>query len=185
MKKIPAWLVLFTITLIAGLLLAVTNDLTKPVIAQQAIADAEKSRAAVLPEAEEFTLLTQPGDGSIDWCYEGKAAGQTVGYVAQATVSGFGGPIEIIVGVNSQGQITGINVGGSAFGETAGLGAKTKDADFRDQFAGKTTPLRVIKAGESAADDTVDAVTAATISSRAVTGGVNAVGEYLLAYIGG
>ena len=62
------------------------------------------------------------------------------------------------------GTVTGISVGGSGFSETPGLGAKAKDAAFTDQFSGKKTP---VKLGDTDGEDTVDAITAATISSRA------------------
>ena len=81
------------------------------------------------------------------------------------TVTGFGGPIEVTVGVDTHGTVTGLSVGGSSFAETAGLGAKAKEPAFTDQFVGKTAPL-TLKVD-------VDAISGATITSRAVTDGVN------------
>lgn len=179
MKKFPAWAVLFTITLVAGLLLAFTNGLTGPVIAQQSEKTAEQSRMAVLPAAESFEQLIVEEGAGVDWCYAGMYGGEVVGHVAQATVAGFGGEIEVIVGMDAQGVITGVSVGGANFSETAGLGAKTKDEAFRSQYIGKSAPTRVIKAGQAAAEDTIDAVTAATISSEAVNGAVNGIAEYI------
>lgn len=183
MKKIkfPAWAVLFTITLIAGLLLAFTNGLTLPVIAEQTEKAAETSRAAVLPEAESFVLLETADDAPVDWCYAGMAGDEVVGHVAQATVGGFGGDIEVIVGVDQDGVITGVSVGGPNFQETAGLGEKTRSEEFRGQYIGKVAPLRVIKAGQAAGEDTIDSVTAATISSNAVNGAVNDIAAYVAA----
>lgn len=177
--KFPAWAVLLTITLVAGLLLAFTNGLTLPIIAEQSVKAAEASRAAVLPQAESFELLELPEGAPVDWCYAGVAGGEVVGHVAQATVGGFNGPIEVIVGVDAQGVITGVSVGGSGFAETAGLGEKTRSEDFRGQYIGKVAPLRVIKAGQGAGADTIDSVTAATISSNAVNSAVNAAAEYI------
>lgn len=179
MKKFPAWAVLFTITLAAGLLLAFTNDLTAPAIAQQALETAEQSRVAVLSQAQSFEQIDVAPGSAVDWCYAGIADGQIVGYVAQATAAGFGGDIEVIVGMDIDGMITGVSVGGALFAETAGLGAKTRDDAFRSQYIGKSAPLRVIKAGQSAGADTIDAVTAATISSEAVNGAVNAAASYV------
>ena len=183
MKKIkfPAWAVLFTITLVAGLLLAFTNGMTLPVITAQAAQAAENSRAAVLPAAESFELLETAEGAEVDWCYAGVAGGEVVGHVAQATVGGFGGEIEVIVGMDESGVITGVSVGGSNFQETAGLGEKTRSEEFRSQYIGKIAPLRVIKAGQAAGEDTIDAVTAATISSNAVNGAVNAIAAYIQA----
>lgn len=179
MKKFPAWAVLLTITVVAGLLLAFTNGLTLPVIAEQSALAAEASRGAALPAAESFEQIETAEGAPVDWCYAGVAGGEVVGHVAQATVGGFGGEIEVIVGMDKDGVITGISVGGSNFQETAGLGEKTRSEEFRSQYIGKIAPLRVIKAGQAAAEDTIDAVTAATISSNAVNGAVNQIAEYI------
>ena len=79
MKKIkfPAWAVLFTITLVAGLMLAFTNGMTLPVITEQAAQAAENSRAAVLPAAESFELLETAEGAEVDWCYAGVAAAKS------------------------------------------------------------------------------------------------------------
>lgn len=165
-------IVLFLIAAVAGLALGVTNEITKAPIQEQAALAAENARRGVLPEATMFSRLDPLPEG-IDNAYMGKNDhGKTVGYTAQTTVQGFGGEIQIIVGMDKEGRITGINVGGSSFSETPGLGAKTKDADFTEQFVGLVSPVEVGR--------DIDAVSAATISSVAVTGGVNLVCEYLI-----
>jgi len=181
MKKIkfPAWAVLFTITLVAGLMLAFTNGMTLPVITEQSAKAAESSRAAVLPAAESFEAMEIAEGAAVDWCFAGVSGGEVVGHVAQATVAGFNGEIEVILGMDNEGVITGVSVGGANFSETAGLGEKTRGEEFRGQYIGKVAPLRVIKAGQAAAEDTVDSVTAATISSNAVNGAVNTIAEYI------
>ena len=178
-KQLPAFLVLLLITLIAGLVLGGTYQITKDPIDQQAVMKAENARKAALPEAESFTQLTLSDGANLDWIYEGKKGEETVGFVAQTTVQGFGGEVEVIAGIDNDLVITGVSVGGSNFSETAGLGAKAKDAAFTDQFAGKTAPLRVIKAGDTAAENTIDAITAATITSSAVNSGVNRIASYV------
>lgn len=178
-KKLPAFLVLLVITLIAGLILGGTFQITKDPIEQQAIQAAENARKAALPMADSFTELTLPEGSKLSWLYEGRQGETPVGYVAMTKVQGFGGEVEVIAGVDQNLVITGVNVGGSNFSETAGLGAKAKDASFTDRFLGKTAPLRVIKAGDTPADNTVDAITAATITSSAVNGGVNNISAYV------
>lgn len=120
-------------------------------------------------------------DTGMDWCYTGLKDGQVTGYVAQTTVQGFGGPVEVIAGIDAQQMITGISVGGSNFAETAGLGAKSKDVSFTSQFAGKTAKetIGVKKAGEQKGDNDIDAITAATITSGKVAGGVNDIAAYV------
>ena len=102
---------------------------------------------------------------------KGLANGETKGYTAQVTVKGYGGEIEIVVGVDNDGVITGINVGGANFSETAGLGAKTKEPAFTEQFKGLSAPLTL--------KGNVDSVSGASVSSGAIVNGVNAVLDYV------
>jgi len=171
-KQLPAWLVLGIIALMAGALLGMTNQLTMGPIEEQTIAAANAARIAVLPAAESFEELPLAGDAPVDSLYAGTAGGQVAGHTAQITVQGYGGPIEITIGVDTAGTLTGISVGGADFAETAGLGAKTKEPAFMSQFAGLTA--------EAAIGENVDAVTAATISSEAVVGGVNSAWTHIL-----
>ena len=90
---------------------------------------------------------------------------------AQVTVKGYGGEIEIVVGVDNDGVITGINVGGANFSETAGLGAKTKEPAFTEQFKGLSAPLTL--------KGNVDSVSGASVSSGAIVNGVNTVLDYV------
>lgn len=168
---------LFSIAAVAGLALGVTNAVTEGPIAQQALLDAEASRRAVLPEdAADFTLVSA-SEGSVFDIYKAvDAAGQLVGYTGCTSVTGFGGPIEITVGLGGDGAVQGVSVGGPDFAETAGLGARTKEAWFGAQFAGLTGPFSLSKDGGR-----IDAVTSATVSSTAVVNGVNAVSDALLA----
>lgn len=100
-----------------------------------------------------------------------KAYGSDKGYAIQVTPSGFGGDIELMVGVAKDGKVLGISV--ISHTETAGLGAvaaadTSKGEAFRGQFAGMSGELSVNKDGGQ-----VEALTGATITSRAVTKGVN------------
>ncbi len=178
-KKFPGWAVLLIITLVAGLALGATYSVTKDAIAQQAVTAAENARRAALPAADSFEQIEIEPASNVDWCYAGYQGDALIGYVAQITVQGFGGPIEVIAGLDTELTVTGISVGGSSFSETAGLGAKAKDAAFASQFVGKPAPVRVIKAGGTPADNTVDAITAATITSNAVAGAVNQIADFV------
>ena len=162
-KKLPAWIVLTVICLVAALALAFTYNGTKDRIAQQEEAKTVAVRQALLPAAASFEAV----DGSE--VYRGvDANGAAVGYVTVNTVKGFGGDVEISVAVDPEGVIQGISVGGANFKETAGLGAKSKEPAFTEQFAGKTAPVALKKNGGE-----IDAITAATITSNAVVKGVN------------
>lgn len=181
--RVPCYLALAVITLIAGLVLGATYMLTKDPIAAQESRKAEMARAAVMPEADAFRLLDAAGDDAVDWVYEALRDGARVGYVAQGTGRGFGGEIEVIVGLRADGEITGISVGGASFSETAGLGAKAKEAAFTGSFFGKRAPLTVVKAGEARSESTVDAITSATITSKAVNDTVTRVSEAVRALV--
>lgn len=180
-KQLPAWAVLLLITLVAGLSLGATYTITKDAIDAQAAQAAENARRSALPGADSFEQLPLPDGATVDWCYAGMQNGEIIGYVCQATVQGFGGPLEVIAGVDLAQKITGVTIGGSAFAETAGLGAKAKEPAFSDQFAGKQAPLTVVKAGEESSKQTVDAITSATITSRAATGAVNQISAFVSA----
>lgn len=169
--RLPAWSILLIICIVVGGALGVVNGLTEGPIAQQAVEAANAARRASFPEADDFEEIVLTADSGADACFTALKDGEAVGYVAQVTVTGFGGPIEIHVGMDMDKKITGINVGGSKFSETPGLGDKTRDPEFMAQFVGLTIPAQL---GEG-----VDAITGATISSGAVTSGVNKAGYFI------
>ena len=186
-KSYAAWAVLLAITLIAGVALGLINGVTQGPIAEQERQKAEKTRQVLVAGADAFSALEAPeasGTPRILEIYEGSKASAPEGYVVTVLNKGFGGEVEVTAGFDKAAVLTGISVGGANFSETAGLGAKSKDASFTDQFKGKQTPLRVIKAGGTPADNTVDAITAATITSNAVTNAVNLAGEYIREMLG-
>lgn len=89
-----------------------------------------------------------------------------IGYVAVASSKGYGDNIQIMIGVNLNLEITGIEILSQS--ETAGLGANCENTSWLAQFVGKSGTLAVSKDGGD-----IDAITAATITSRAVTSAVN------------
>ncbi len=162
MKK-HAWLILSLITVVAAFALSLTNMVTEGPIAQQKLLASNAARIAVFPDADAFAEQALAEGAQLDSVYAAQKSGATVGYVLQTTVNGYGGPIEIVLGVDSAGVITGISVGGSAFAETAGLGTRTREPEFTAQFIGlaETPVLR----------GNIDGISGATISSSAVTAG--------------
>lgn len=167
---LPATLCL--VAVIMSFLIVGVYMLTKDSIETQAIAAREAARRSVLSQAVTMTELPLEEGSPVDYCFEGfDAQGQSVGLVSQITVTGFGGPIEVTVGVDTAGVITAVSVGGSDFSETSGLGSKTRDADFTNQFIGKSGML-VLK-------QNIDSVTGASVSSGAVVSGVNQALVYM------
>ena len=162
--------VLLVISVIVALLLAFTNSVTENKIAQNTIKEQEAARQQVLASAVEFKDL-QHAQGIVKSVYQGvDKNGAVCGWCVSVTPSGYGGEIDLMVGINPDMSVSGIKVVSNS--ETAGLGAKCSDEDFSGQFAGKTAPVSVIKNGEPKENEIV-AITGATITSAAVTEGVN------------
>ncbi|MDO4565505.1 MAG: FMN-binding protein [Clostridia bacterium] len=167
---------LLVIAAVAGLALGGVYAVTKEPIAEQERLAQVRSRQAVLPEAQDF-VETEEGSG----IYVGLSAeGETVGFCTSVITSGYANEIEVTVGVDTEGVITGVSVGGTNFQETAGLGARTKEEAFTDQYRGLTGDIALSKDGGS-----IDAIASATTSSRAVTNAVDAAQKLLLEVIEG
>jgi electron transport complex protein RnfG len=122
----------------------------------------DKAMAEVLA-ASEYTPVEYTGS---DTTIQSVNKAGDAGYVIEVSPSGsFSGTLTIMVGVNSDLTVSGVAVTKS--GETSGLGDNAKKADFRDQFKGLSGEVKVTKDG-----GVIDAITGATITSRAVSAGV-------------
>lgn len=169
-------LILLIITSVAGIVLGITNDATMPVIQQRAKEANEKAMKELLPEAEEFNKVEDSSissDELVVEVYEGKKGGNTVGYTVKTKPVGYGGEIELITGISFDGKITGIKIGRNQ--ETPGLGTKVTEPAFKDQYVGKEAGVEfIVTKGQPSSDEEIQAVTGATISSKAITKGVNA-----------
>ncbi len=170
---------LFIICLVATLLLAVVNNVTFAKIQEQTAKAEAEARVAVLPDAKDFKEVKK--GGNVDY-YEGvDANGETVGYVFNTVgeSKGYGGAVSVTVGITTDGKITGI-VPGDLSNETPGLGQNAGKAKWQAQFVGESGILQVVKDEKAAADTSdgkINAITSATITSKAVTSAVNAAVE--------
>ena len=159
---------LLIITAIVAAVLAGVNSVTKPIIDARKAEKTQQAIEAVLPGGynEEITSYADE-TGLVSKVYKGDN-----GYALEVLPSGFDNTITMMVGVGNDGADTGISI--VSHTETAGLGAvaaaKTSAGEaFRGQFAGKSGSVSVTKDGGE-----LDAITGATITSRAVCAGVNA-----------
>ncbi len=161
----------FTLLLIAAVVaaaLAVVNGVTAPLIATINAEKTQDAIEAVLPGGYKEELNSfDSQNGIVTNVYKGDA-----GYAVQVIPGGFDGEITMMVGVDLEGKVLGISIINQT--ETAGLGAVCAASNsageaFRNQFVGQTGTLAVTKDG-----GTVDSITSATITSRAVVAGVNA-----------
>lgn len=175
---------LFIICAISVLLLSVVSEMTKDVIKQQEIDAKAAAMKIVLPDATSFSDKTETGQSDVTAVYEAIDNGKTVGYVIESNSKGFGGAVNIMVGVSSDGVIEGVNI--LSHTETPGLGAKAVEPKFIDQYKGKKVDktLVVVK-GKVPEDSEIEAITASTITSRAVTTGVNNAVAYFNSNLSG
>lgn len=162
--------ILFVITAVVAALLAGFQMLTADTIAQNDIKTEQLALAEVLPEADTTEKLPDEtaAQYGVDAAYVASKGGAVIGYCIKVTESGYGGDIQSIVGVGTDGKVTGVSVVSNS--ETAGLGANIQNESFRSQFVGKGE-VSVVKAG--AGDSEIDALSGATISSKAMAASVN------------
>ena len=194
-------LTLCVITLIAGVALSGVYKLTKDAIAQQQMAANLASYQAVCPGAESFayddtlTAAIEALGGEVYGTDFGKvtineavvgtdASGNPAGYVVSVTSGdGMEGNITLSVGIQADGTVSGIAF--TELNETPGLGSLCGEEPFMSQFAGVNTDRFVLnKAGGSTADNEIDSVSGASISSVAVVNAVNAALNFCAANLG-
>ena len=159
---------LLLITAVVAAVLAGVNSITKPAIEKLTAEKTQEAIAAVLPGGYDEEVTEYADDtGLVSKVYAGAE-----GYAFEVTPGGFDNTITMMVGVDTEGKILGISI--VSHTETAGLGAVAAAGTpagiaFRDQFVGTSGSVAVTKDGGA-----MDAITGATITSRAICVGVNA-----------
>ena len=163
------------ITLVAGLALGVVQDITAGPIAQQQEQSKQEAYKAVFEDADSFEVYDVDADAlaanlaennfnaqTINEIMEAKdASGETIGYALNVTDS-----------EGNDGTLNGISI--LSISETAGLGMKAKNPDFQDQFKDKNVEKFEYTKTGATSDDQIDAISGATITTNAMTNGVNA-----------
>lgn len=176
--------VLFVITLIAGCLLGAVYEVTKEPIKKRQDEAWKEACQAVFPAAVQFENMSGAGNieytadesvtpaaiGEVDLAKD--ESGNTLGYVLIVTDhEGYGGDIRFAMGIGTDGTLYGISF--LSISETAGLGMRA-DEVLTPQFAErKAAQFKITKTGAKAEDE-IDAISGATITSNAVINGVNA-----------
>ncbi|MCM1266313.1 MAG: RnfABCDGE type electron transport complex subunit G [Bacteroidales bacterium] len=183
--------ILLAITLIAGLLLGVVYQVTKDPIAKQEALAKEKACQEVFADAASFAMIgvesaTVEGyaQETIDEVMEAKdGSGELLGYVITVTTKeGYGGDIQFSIGVRLDGTVNGISI--LSISETAGLGMRAEEV-LKPQFAGKNAAQFEYTKSGAAAENQIDAISGATITTNAMTNGVNAGLYYFQTVLGG
>lgn len=197
---------LVVITVVAGVILGAIYGITKEPIKQQELLAQQKAYEEVFPDAAEFkdvegfsteaaskvlkaydnTVEDHQGDQITKAVKALDASGEVTGYIFQITTSkGYGGDIDLTVGITSDGICNGYSV--LSISETAGLGMNANTDEFKKQYAQKQVEaFSVVKDGSGASDDAkIDAISGATITSKAVTGAMNNCLAYFQSLEGG
>jgi len=175
--------VLLIISLAVAALLGVVNGMTADIIAAAKEEKKAEAMSVVMTDCsfdavevtEDMKAAALPFESEVASVYAAKdSSGAAAGYVMEVVPSGFGGAINMVVGVDAEGKVTGVSVVSAT--ETAGVGTKVTSnknnkagVPVLDQFIGKGTAE-----GELTVGVNVDAVSGATVTSKAVTRGVNA-----------
>lgn len=172
-------LILFAITFIATILLTLCNYVTKDRIAMLEAQSAEEAKQAVI-EGAEFEKIELSSDilneyaskcGDVE-AFKAEKDGEFAGYCINVKPNGYIGEINMIVGINADMSFSGIKI--ISMSETPGLGAKAADEAFYSQFSeGKNGELTVVKNSKSPAENEINAVSGATITSKVITNGAN------------
>lgn len=198
-KIVKNTLILTAITLVSGLLLGLVYEVTKAPIAAAQSGAKQDAYKTVITEASTFeeytdfdsaeaaTVLSEaglPNDEITEVAIAKEESGDDVGYVITVTSrEGYGGDIVLSVGITSDGTVKGIEM--LTISETAGLGMKADDADFKNQFKDKKVEkFSYTKTGETG-DDKIDAISGATITTSAVTNAVDSALVYFQNVLGG
>ena len=189
-KIIKDTIAITLITLVSGLLLGLVQDITAGPIAEQQQKAKEEAYKAVFADADSFEQveLTEEVSAGLEACLDENgygaqnidevmtaldASGSQIGYAFTVTTcEGYGGDIQFAMGIKDDGTLNGISI--RSIGETAGLGMKANTDAFKDQFKDKNVEKFAYTKTGATADDEIDALSGATITTNAMTNGVNA-----------
>ena len=149
------------VLLIAALVLMLTYSVTLQVRRDNAEQELQEKMETLLPGSKSFKIEEYTGDDStIEFVYKGET-----GYVIGTTTSGYAGTLKMLVGVSDDGVVTGLQI--RSMEETLGLGGNALyDWKFLSQFLNTD--------GNAAVGEDIDAISGATVTSKAVTRSVNA-----------
>lgn len=189
-KIIKDAMALTLITLVAGVALGAVHGITKDPIARQEALTREAAYKEVFADAESYETVEMTDElagqlrssldsegykaQSIDEVVDAvDGSGNSLGYVITVITSeGYGGDIKFSMGIQADGTMNGISI--LSISETAGLGMRANTDEFKSQFVGKNTDQIVYTKNGASADNEIDALSGATVTTNAMTNGVNA-----------
>ena len=173
-KIIRNTLILTIITVVAGLGLGLVYEVTKEPIARTEEQAKKEAWQTVFSDVslEDFKAVDVDKEAADKTAADlGIKATVDEGYVVTVTdKEGYGGDIQITVGVTKDGTVSGVSI--LSISETAGLGMRATEAKFQEQYVGKNTDKFYVSK-DGGEGEPIDAISGATITSRAFTGAVN------------
>lgn len=180
-------IVLIIACTICTVLLALINGVTAEARAQQRLLKITQNRQLLFPQGKDFSeedvTEIQSESGNLTALAKvTDSSGQELGYVAEANAAGYGGPVNVMVGIEETGKIVGVRILDNQ--ETAGLGKKVENDAFRSQFNDLSATDRYT-ARNNPDYKKIDAVSGATISSEAVAQAINTACEAWQTVTGG
>jgi len=165
-------LTLLIVCTVAGLALAGVQAKTGPIIATQEAQALQDGLARVMPGAAKFEALAFQSSPVVKGAWQAvDSGGKPAGWVVEAIPTGYGGGIRMLVGVTPELAVTKVDIL-AASNETPGLGSKATEPKFVQQFAGLKPGIAAVK-NKAPQGNEIQAVTGATITSKAVLEGVN------------
>ena len=188
--------ILLVITVVAGLVLGLVYQVTKDPIAEQEAKKKQEACQEVFQDAASFESMEVKDVDAAGWTAAGykqetidevmrasDASGNLLGYVITVTTKeGYGGDIRFSIGVRTDGTLNGMSI--LSISETAGLGMRAEEV-LKPQFAGKKAEKFEYTKNGATSESQIDAISGATITTNAVTNGVNAGLYYFQTQLGG
>ena len=167
---------LFAVTAVTGILLGLVENVTSKAILQAEIAAKNEAYRLVMPAGKTFDDYEVKADDFVTGVVKASDESGVAGWCVNVSSKGYGGMVGFVVGITKDGTVKAINI--LSHSETPGLGAKSTEPEFYTQFNDKDKlPLKVVKGGASNPDE-IAAISGATITSNAVTDGVNGAVKY-------
>ena len=167
---------LFAVTAVTGILLGLVENVTSKAILQAEIEARNEAYKIVMPAGKSFEDVEAKADDFVTGVVKASDESGVVGWCVNVSSKGYGGMVGFVVGITKDGAVKAINI--LSHSETPGLGAKSTEPEFYTQFNDKDKlPLKVVK-GSASNPDEISAISGATITSNAVTDGVNGAVKY-------
>ncbi len=167
---------LLAVTAVTGIILGVVEFYTSAAIRQVELAAKNEAFKNVMPIAQTFEPMDKAESDYVLDIVQAKDDSGVVGWCMTVETKSYGGPLQFIAGITKDGTVKAINI--LSHSDTPGLGARATEPEFYGQFTDKSQlPLKVVK-GSAGNPDEIAAISGATITSNAVTDGVNAAVEY-------